>query len=42
MNKKQNKALEFDKILERLASFVACPDAKEMALQLEPDRKSVV
>lgn len=36
MNKKQNKALEFDKILERLASFVACPDAKEMALQLEP------
>ncbi len=36
MNKKQTKALEFDKILERLASFVACPDAKEMALQLEP------
>lgn len=36
MNKKQTKSLEFDKILERLASFVACPDAKEMALQLEP------
>ncbi|MBR1705065.1 MAG: endonuclease MutS2 [Clostridia bacterium] len=29
-------ALDYDKILEILESFVACPDAKEMALDLQP------
>lgn len=33
---KHYKALEFDKIRERLATYVACPDAKEMALTLTP------
>ena len=27
-------ALEFDKILERLAQFTACPDARELAREL--------
>ena len=30
-------ALEFDKILERLAQFTACPDARELALSLRPE-----
>jgi len=30
-------ALEFDKILERLAQFTACPDAHELALSLRPE-----
>ena len=30
-------ALEFDKVLERLAEFAACPDAKELALNMKPE-----
>lgn len=30
-------ALDFDKVLERLADFAACPDAKEAALNLKPE-----
>ena len=30
------KALEFDKILERLSTFTACPDAVEMVKNLKP------
>ena len=29
-------ALDYDKVLDILESFVSCPDAKEMALALEP------
>ena len=35
MNKHET-ALELHKILERLATFAAAPDAKEMILALEP------
>ncbi|MBQ2774583.1 MAG: endonuclease MutS2 [Clostridia bacterium] len=30
-------ALEFDKILARLADYTACPDARELALSLRPE-----
>lgn len=30
-------ALEFDKILSRLAEFTACPDARELAMSLRPE-----
>lgn len=30
------RALEFDKILEKLATFTACTDASEMAMELKP------
>lgn len=33
---KHYKALDFDKILERLASQTSCEDAREMALSMEP------
>lgn len=36
MENKHYKALEFDKILERLSRLTVCADAKEMALQLQP------
>ncbi len=36
MENRHLKALEFDKILERLASYTSCDDAREMALNLEP------
>ena len=31
-------ALEFDKILQELAEYTACPDAREMALNLRPQK----
>ena len=34
---KNSSALEFDKVLERLAEFTACEDAKYNALHLEPE-----
>ena len=33
---KHFEALELPKILERLAGFTACPDAREAALALSP------
>lgn len=40
MDKEQTKhliSLEFDKVLEQLAAFTACPDAREAALNLTPE-----
>ena len=34
---KHHLALELDKVLLRLADFTACPDAREMALTLQPE-----
>ena len=34
---KHFKALEFDKILLRLADYTSCPDARELALSLRPE-----
>ena len=39
MLNKHQKALELDKILERLATHVTCADAKELALALEPAKQ---
>ena len=36
MTNKHYLALDYDKILDILETFVACPDAKELALALEP------
>ncbi|MBS7361102.1 MAG: hypothetical protein KIG24_02065, partial [Oscillospiraceae bacterium] len=40
MNSKTDRhlaALEFDKILLRLADYTSCPDARELALSLRPE-----
>ncbi len=34
---KNSKALEFDKVLEKLAEFTCCDDARENALNLKPE-----
>ncbi len=34
---KNSKSLEFDKVLEKLAEYCGCPDAKEEAMQLKPE-----
>lgn len=34
---KNSKALEFDKVLEKLAEFTCCEDARENALNLKPE-----
>lgn len=34
---KNVKALEFDKVLEKLAEFTSCEDARENALNLRPE-----
>ena len=34
---KNAKALEFDKVLEKLAEFTSCEDARENALNLRPE-----
>ncbi len=34
---KNSKSLEFDKVLEKLAEYCSCPDAKEDAMQLKPE-----
>ena len=34
---KNARALEFDRVLEQLAVYAGCPDAKEAALQLQPE-----
>lgn len=35
--KKNSAALDFDKVLTKLAEFASCPDAKEDALNLKPE-----
>lgn len=34
---KHAKAIEFDKVLEKLAEFTSCEDSREMALSLKPE-----
>ncbi|MBQ6544009.1 MAG: hypothetical protein IJL77_06435 [Clostridia bacterium] len=34
---KNSRALEFDKVLERLAQFTGCEDARYEALHLKPE-----
>lgn len=34
---KYSKSIEFDKVLEKLAEFTGCEDAKELALNLKPE-----
>ena len=38
---KNAKALEFDKVLEKLAEFTSCEDARENALNLRPERAAL-
>ena len=37
INNKHFLALDYDKVLDILESFVACPDAKELARTLQPE-----